>query len=548
VRNLILNRSKSPTLNPPMEKRNLLKLKAAKATSKRLVYLFSNSRRLWKKLAHLKARRALLNREDHRFNPMALLTRWLEPRRHQLLIRTGHNEVLACTEGEYNRLRLSNPGEWRTLCKAPWVSLDIRMDGNVSFCNHGGFIVGNATKDSLLDLWRGVRAREFRQTLGEFCVPSVDCAHCAHQVRIGQPQATFASMHFDRWRMPERERSEFYPRMLIFRMSNVCNLGCVMCNGETSSFIRKNVDRLPPIRPRYPDSLFEELRTFLHYADYVEFYGGEPFVVEEHLRIFDIMLQMQASDRPAIYVNTNGTILTKRIERYLEELPFFHIGVSLDGVSAETNARVRVGVKHEVQMRNLDYFRDYARRKGVKLSLNVTETRQNWFEIPDIFRLAGQLGTAVHINHCIFPEHCVLYTLPLPELKFVLDYLLAEKGRLGPAADFIMENAASYEFLLENLRQSYRRRADPDQHDGIVAALSQASKGYVRVEQGPRLAMPSPKWVLARGPEFTEMFLRAMPPAPFAQTWLTEFQSSRSADLAPGGGALTEEAAHGGER
>ena len=113
------------------------------------------------------------------------------------------------------------------------------------------------------------------------------------------------------------ERSEFYPQMLIFRMSNVCDLGCLMCNGETSSYIRKRVDRLPPIRPRYPDSLFEELRTFLHHADYVEFYGGEPFVVKEHLRIFDIMLQMRAGDRPAIYVNTNGTVLTTQIRRYL---------------------------------------------------------------------------------------------------------------------------------------------------------------------------------------------------------------------------------------
>ena len=489
-------------------------------------------------LSHPKARRALFKRaQHHRFNPATLLARWLEPRRHRQSIRTDRGEVLDCTEGEYNRRRLSSPGEWRTLCKAPWVSVDIRMDGSVSFCNHGGFIVGNVTKDSLLDLWHGARAREFRDTLGGFCVPSVDCVHCAHQLRIGQPQATFASSHFDQWRMPERrERSEFYPQMLIFRMSNVCNLGCVMCNGETSSFIRKNVDRLPPIRPRYPDSLFEELRTFLQHADYVEFYGGEPFVVEEHLRIFEIMLQMRASDRPAIYVNTNGTVLTKRIERYLEELPFLHIGVSLDGVSAETNARVRVGVKHDVQMRNLDYFRDYARRKAVKLSLNVTETRQNWFEIPDIFRLAGTLGAAVHINHCIFPEHCVLYTLPLPELKFVLDYLRAEKGRLHHADSFAAETAASYEYLLTNLHQSYCRRMDLTQRDGIDDALLRASKGYVRVAQDPTLVMPSPQWVLARGPEFAELFLRAMPPAPFAATWLTAFQSMGGADVASGGG------------
>ena len=28
-----------------------------------------------------------------------------------------------------------------------------------------------------------------------------------------------------------------------------------------------------------------------------------------------------------LYVNTNGTVLTKRIRRYLEELPFLHVAV-----------------------------------------------------------------------------------------------------------------------------------------------------------------------------------------------------------------------------
>ena len=484
------------------------------------------SRRLWTKLAHAKARRALLERARHHpINPAGALARWLEPRRHQEPIRTDAGEVLDCTEGRYNQRRLSSPGPWRTLCKAPWVSLDIRMDGSVSFCNHGGFIIGNVATDSLLDLWRGARAEEFRKTLGGFCVPSLDCAHCAHQLRIGQPQATFASTHFDQWRMPGREPTGFYPQMLIFRMSSVCNLGCVMCNGETSSYIRKHVDRLPPIRPRYPDSLFEELRTFLHHADYVEFYGGEPFVVEEHLRIFDLMLEMPPGDRPAIYVNTNGTVLTKRIERYLEELPFLHIGVSLDGVTAETNGRVRVAVKHDVQMRNLEYFRDYARRKSVKLSLNVTETRQNWFEIPDLFRLAATLGAAVHINHCIFPEHCVLYTLPLPELKFVLDYLSSERGRLHLTPDFAAENSGSYAFLLENLAQAYRRRADVRQRDDLDAALQHASQGYVRIERDSTLVMPSPAWVRARGACFAEKFMAALPSAPVAAAWRAAFDS-----------------------
>jgi hypothetical protein len=209
-------------------------------------------------------------------------------------------------------------------------------------------------------------------------------------------------------------------------------------------------------------------------------------------------------------------------------------------VTAETNARVRVGVKHDLQMRNLEYFRDYAQRKSVKLSLNVTETRQNWFEIPDLFRLAGTLDAAVHINHCIFPEHCVLYTLPLLELRFVLDYLEAEQGRLRHSAAFASENAASYEFLLANLRQSHNRRLDVTQREGIDAALSEASKGYVRVVQDPTLVMPSPEWVIARGAEFTGRLMRVLPPPPFATQWRTALASAGEAHRVSSGAEAVE--------
>ena len=75
--------------------------------------------------------------------------------------------------------------------------------------------------------------------------------------------------------------------------------------------------------------------------------------------------------------------------------------------------------------------------------------------------------------------------------------------------------------------QSYQRRADLAQRDGIEAALSQSAKGYVLVERDATLVMPGPQWVLARGPEFTAMFLRALPP-PFAGTWRTAAASASS--------------------
>jgi MoaA/NifB/PqqE/SkfB family radical SAM enzyme len=400
------------------------------------------------------------------------------------------------------------------------------MDGTVSFCNHGAWVIGNATEEPLHSIWRGERAETLRRMFSDFKLPDAECSHCAHQFRIGQPWGSFANTHFDRRPMPPEGAETFYPQVLIFRMSNVCNLRCIMCNGETSSRIRKQVDKLPPIKPRYPDSFFAELTTFLDHAHYVEFYGGEPFLVREHLRIFDLLLAMPARRRPSLYVNTNGTVLTQRVERYLEELPFERIGVSLDGVSAAVNELVREGVDHRQQMENLERFHALCERRGIQLMLNVTETRQNWFELPDLFRLAARMGIGVHVNHCIFPDHCTLYTLPLPELKFVLDRLTAERDSIEQPRTVRKNNRQQYDFLLATIRQNYERRAaSPSPETEPHAARFE----YVKVALDGRLMMPSPESVRRRGPDCESEFRRALPAdAAFAREWLARADGAAS--------------------
>ena len=448
-------------------------------------------------------------------------------------IETAEGERLAATVGDYNRSRRALPGaDSRALCKAAWTSLDFRMDGTVSFCNHGGWVLGNATEQSLEEIWYGERAETLRSMFTGFRLPETECAHCAHQFRIGRPSGSFANTHFDRRPMPPVGADRYYPRVLIFRMSNVCNLRCIMCNGETSSRIRKQVDGLPPIRPRYPESFFDELRPFLEHAHYVEFYGGEPFLVREHLRIFDMMAELEPGRRPSIYVNTNGTVLNDRVRGYLEALPFERIGISLDGVSAETNELVREGVDHREQMENLDLFHRICAERGIQLMLNVTETRQNWFELPDLFRLAARMEIGVHVNHCIFPDHCTLYTLPLPELEFVLGRLTAERDTLRHPRSVARNNRQQYDFLLDTIRQTYERRAATEVEG---SEPPRASIDYVKVALDGRLVMPSPESVSARGREYEEEFRRALPrDEAFASRWLARADRGESVDQASG--------------
>jgi MoaA/NifB/PqqE/SkfB family radical SAM enzyme len=294
-----------------------------------------------------------------------------------------------------------------------------------------------------------------------------------------------------------------------------------MCDGLTSSRIRHEVEHLPPMETVYPESLFREIREFLFHARYVEFYGGEPFLVPAHLRVLDLLMDIPPQDRPALFVNTNATLLTERIKRYLEELPFRIIAISLDGMTRAINAKVRVGVDQDAVLRHIDYFCGYARRKRVRVVFNVTETRQNWFEIPDIFRFAARMDIFVHINHCIFPDHCVLYTLEPSQLGFVLKRLTRER-RLLRRAGALGASADSYEFLLKCLRENFTRRQG-GQDCGDESACGVAVEPCDERFDG-RLAMPGVEWVSSRGEEYLKEFLDDLPRGiPWADRYSEEF-------------------------
>jgi MoaA/NifB/PqqE/SkfB family radical SAM enzyme len=75
--------------------------------------------------------------------------------------------------------------------------------------------------------------------------------------------------------------------MMELEIENTCNLECVMCIGELSSAIRKNRDKLPPIKSPYNEAFVEQLEEFIPHLKELRFNGGEPFLINSVFRIFE---------------------------------------------------------------------------------------------------------------------------------------------------------------------------------------------------------------------------------------------------------------------
>ena len=336
----------------------------------------------------------------------------------------------------------------KAVCYAPFLSMDFDATGGIHICNHSHTPIAQMSEGaSVIEIWRGEMYRRYRAEMKEYILDEANCGHCVRQCVAESKGHVFAVEQFDRW--ANDDVAPPYPKRLIFRLNNTCNLACVMCDGWTSSRIRNERDKLPPTPSMYGERFFQEMEEILPHVDHIEFYGGEPFLVKEHVRIFEILRKIRATC--TIYVNTNGVSLHAKAKQCLEELNFKTIAVSMDAVHDELHRKIRYGLRSDLFYKNMDYFLDLRTRKGVEVMLNVTEHRKNWFELPEVFRFAEAKRLYLHINTCIHPHNVTLYTLPSEQLKYVLTFLEKERGEI--LADYPrFSNLVSYDFLLSLIR------------------------------------------------------------------------------------------------
>lgn len=372
-------------------------------------------------------------------------------------IQNLEGESLGITIGQYDAVRpAAAMQKVHTLCHAPFAVMDLGPQGQVSTCNHFHRFLGNLHTSSWLDIFRGEDWSRLRQNMLDYKISEMDCRHCARQIRSGHPGNAFAQEHFDSY--PTETATPTYPTVIIFRLSNVCNLMCVMCNGTLSHRIRNEREKLPPLPPPpYGEQFFKEMEETLPHVKYIEFYGGEPFLVKEHLRILDIIERTGA--KTEIYVNTNGTAITPKVKGYIERLNFIKIAVSVDAIFEPVHARQRVGIKHDVCMENLQWMLDLRKRKKVWVGLNTTETRFNWYHLPVMYRWAAEKEVYIHINTCLHPSDTTLYDLPTEELSYIGDYFARARESLGVLLDKF-GNRQSYGHLEAMVRDELTARRD----------------------------------------------------------------------------------------
>jgi MoaA/NifB/PqqE/SkfB family radical SAM enzyme len=324
----------------------------------------------------------------------------------------------------YNATRIS--ANKRLSCHAPFVNLNFEQNGNVRACCYNtSHILGKWPQQSITEIWQGKKAEELRSYIRQNNFGG-GCIECGKMIETGNHQGVraryydeFASGFFDNLRQTLTGKINF-PRVMEFELSNQCNLECVMCNGYFSSSIRKNREHLPPIVSPYNESFVDELEAFIPHLTDAKFLGGEPFMIDIYLSIWERIRKINPNIR--IHITTNGTFLNNRVKELLEGLRAGII-ISIDSVNRETYSKIRVNGNYDKVMENVAYFMDYTKRKNTFISIAACPILHNWKELPEMLEFCLAKNIALYFNAVFTPVELSLREQPIESLREMIGFL-----------------------------------------------------------------------------------------------------------------------------
>lgn len=184
-------------------------------------------------------------------------------------------------------------------------------------------------------------------------------------------------------------------RPLTVRMdtTNRCNLRCSMCpmRLSDSDSTRNWHDMDPDLFDRIGCEVFPRASTVALSC------GAEPLVNPDFPRFLEILHRY---DVPVRELVTNGILLGEGMVENILRTPPTSLFVSIDGARPETHAAIRGGADLELVLSNIRRLvksRDIRGSRFPMVSFSVTLQKRNIHELPDIVRMAADVG-ATSVN------------------------------------------------------------------------------------------------------------------------------------------------------
>ena len=282
-------------------------------------------------------------------------------------------------------------------CVLPWVSLETSPIGTVRPCclaeeelvdNAGEKFDLNTAHFATIQNSHSMRNLRQQFLAGE---QPQNCRKCWNEERSGRTSKRMHTLNRLKHMLPEQDWTiDAKPLMFLdLKLGNICNLKCRICGSWSSStfateeLANLSVDQDPKNNyyykllrqgawPRNNPVFWDEIEGVVDQLQYIEFTGGEPFMIKEHFDLLQRLVDKGIAGNIEIHYNTNGTQWPEGAEAIWRHFRTVEIAFSLDDVGARYEYQ-RSNANWAEVCANIDQFKQL-RSRHANIQLQVCAT------------------------------------------------------------------------------------------------------------------------------------------------------------------------------
>jgi MoaA/NifB/PqqE/SkfB family radical SAM enzyme len=362
-----------------------------------------------------------------------------------------------------------------------------------------------------------------RMTAGEQLPECVECHHLErngimssrqweNKVWVDVIDEIVADASANNWEVDQ-------PLQFDFRLGNLCNLQCQMCNKEASHLV--SVERAAMIArglgADHPDwegqiaskkeALLQpgidwaDFKAMLPYARKIKLIGGEPTVATDMFKLLDIAVESGHAEHIELSFYTN---ITNMQDKWLNQLAKFEkviVNCSLEGMG-DMNDYLRPPSKWASVWKNFDKLVKFADTKeGKRIKARVTTVNQmtnalhtvKFWKFMHDYQMTSNRGIGMSTNQLVEPAYYSMAHAPEwlkeEQRKQVLEFLETIKDSphykqyeepLMEMVNFSLDNEHKYNHLI--MRQYVNVTENYDKHRGH--SVTTVSPEFTRIKTG----------------------------------------------------------------
>ena len=294
-------------------------------------------------------------------------------------------------------------------CVLPWVSLETSPVGTVRPCclaedeliDDAGnkFDLAGAEFSAIQDSASMRRLRE-QFLAGE---QPQTCRKCWREERAGRISKRLHTLDRLKHMINDSEwTADAKPLMFLdLKLGNICNLKCRICGSWSSStFAIEELANLEPEQdkkssfhyqmlrngswPRENETFWTEIDQVVDQIRYIEFTGGEPFMIQEHFDMLQGLINKGIAHNIEIHYNTNGTQWPEKAEEIWRYFKTVEVAFSIDDIGDRFEYQ-RSNARWSEVCANLVRFQDMRRRcTNIQLQVCATVNVFNVFYLEEL--------------------------------------------------------------------------------------------------------------------------------------------------------------------